>query len=206
MAGERSQRIYGRIRRTLRIRNVSDSLITSKQIYDEMNEAQKQIYSKAKFDKEKTISLTVGTTDYDLTDSNREVFGSIIKIVRPDDWRYEIDFVSPMQWDDVVNSGEFDNYTNPVRATIFDNKLKLYPAPTAAATLTIFANLMLPTTNISESVDPSIPDYWDRVIEDYAFWRILGDAAYFQSFEKGVEDLANVKDYRGFAIQKPAVW
>jgi len=153
----------------------------------------------------KTIAMIASTTDYTLISSNREIYGSILRFIRPSTWDYEIKFVYPNLWDEIVNSGEFDDYTNPVRATIFANTLKLYPAPTAVVNLIIHAQMKMPSTDASNSADPETPEDFDSALGDWILWKLLGDASYFNSFLEQIKTVGNIHGYKGYQIQKGKV-
>jgi hypothetical protein len=208
MAAVRSQNIYGRIKRVLRIKGVPEDALLLNDIYDEMNEGQKQAMLRAPIEAVKTIAMVVGTTDYALTvtPATREIYGSISRFIRPSTWDYTIQYVYPNEWDDIVNGGGYDDYSNPVRATIFANTLKLYPAPLAVANLTVHALLKMPSTDLSKTVEPETPEDYDNAIEEWALWKLLGDVTHLQAFEKQIEIVGNVNGYKGFLIQKPRMW
>lgn len=156
---------------------------------------------------EKTVNIISGTTDYPLFSdpTNRAIYGSILELIRPTTWNYETKFVYPNEWDNIINSGEFDNYTNPVRATILGNTLKLYPAPTANVVLTIFAQLKMPLTDASDTIDPETLEDFDSAIGDWILWKLLGDANYLNSFLEQITIVGDVNNYKGHLIQKSRV-
>jgi hypothetical protein len=156
---------------------------------------------------EKTIDVSLGVTDYSLVSyfTNRKIYGSIVKFIRPSTWNYEIKFVYPNDWDLILNGGEFDDYTNPVRATIFANTLKLYPAPTANATLTLYVRLKMPSTDATDSIDPETPEDFDSALENWILWKLLGDVNYFNSFLEQITVIGNTLGYKGYTIQKSRV-
>lgn len=207
MDGDRSQKIYGRIHRVLtKSKGLEENRFLREEILDEMNEGQKQIFLRAKVEVEKTIYLSTGETDYTLIDSDREIYGSISRFICPSTWLYPLDFIYPNDWNDIVNGGQYDTFTNPVKATIFANKLKLYPAPQADEDLIAHALMKMPTTDLSTDVDPETPEDYDAAVGDWALWKLLGDSTYFTSFMEQVNIVKDAGAYKGYNIQKSRTW
>ncbi len=201
----RSPKIFGRIKRVLRMKGIAEDVILDPEIYDEMNEGQKQVFLEVPIQHEKTIAMAIGIKDYTLIESTREVYGSIQKFIPPSTWNYPIKYVYPAEWDDIINSGEYDSYTNPVRATIVGNNLKLYPAPLVVENLTLFALLKMPATDLSSTVEPETPEDFDAAIGDWALWKLLGDKTFLESFKNQITVVGNVNGFKGFLIQKPRI-
>lgn len=201
----RSPNIYGRIKRVLKLRGLTEDIIQSQEIYDEMNEGQKQVMLRVPVEAERTISIVAGVQDYPLTISTREIYGSIVEFIRPPTWNYPIDFVFPNDWDRIVNNGIYDSYNNPVKATIFGKTLRLYPAPKDSDILTLFVRLKMPTKNLSATVEPETPEDFDAAIGDWALWKLLGESNFLESFLEQIQTGSNAKYYKGFSIQKAKV-
>jgi hypothetical protein len=185
---------------------IIDSVLDA-EIYDEISQAQVQIFANLTPDKKFLVTTINGQTDYRLTKGGVNILSAIRTFILPSTWNYPLEFVSPNQWNDVVNGGEFDSLSNPVRATIIGINLVLYPAPsTDNETLTVIGSQKLPESNIDKDTDPELSEEWDKALEDYALWRLLGDGSYYQSYNLMLEQHKNLDAYKGYSIQRPRSW
>ena len=186
----RSSLIFGRIMRNLK-KHIKVDSTESGFIYDDMNEAQKMIISRVITEESFDITLVKDQTDYPLS----AVSGSIRNIkdfILPDDWDIPIVLVEDSEWDAIFHPDVTSE--QPLYATTFDNILKLFPmdAITGGETLETWCYLQAPLTTMTKSVEPELPNIWDKAIELYATAQSLHPKEatfYLTEFEKQIEYL-----------------
>jgi len=208
MAGERSQRLFGRVRRILEQKGISIQDIQNAEIYDELAEAQKQIFARVGFERKYNITLDNSEDEYELVVSsvNDRVCVKGIKIfITPSTWTYTLEYVPNTEWNETILSDS--TASNPTHATLFDNTLHLYPTPaTDGEILTLWAILCLPETDISATIDPEIGEEWNKALEYYALSSLLFDERerndYFLKFREQIGEIKLTKTKKGYPIQK----
>jgi hypothetical protein len=203
----RSQYIFGRIRRVLRTKDISAEKFRDTEVYDEMQQAQNQIFARVNIEQDFTIYLNVGIGSYPLCNitDDRNVIGKIKTFITPSTWRYDIEYVPYQEWNYVINSGRFDQASNPIKATIFNNNLLVYPLPQAKEKLILYTLIIGSMNDIDQYTDPDLRPMWDKAIEYGVLHNLLSDVSYFKLFEEQIETLSKEEFNKGRMLQQPMV-
>jgi hypothetical protein len=204
----RSQNSYGRVRRAITSKGIEYGTIQDEEIYDELAKGQLAIFSRVNFERKYDLSLLVGAVEYPLVsqvDPNDRIYIKGIKnFITPTAWRYKFEYVPNTEWNSIIENTHYP--PQPIRATLFDNKLEIFPAPLVIATLTVWTVLKAPETDIALTVKPELDMEWDGAMEDYALYRLLGDVKYFQAFEEKVKTLQRTTVGKGDQLVKARSW
>lgn len=192
----RKNKIYGRVVNTLQRILPSYDEIES-EIYDRMQQAQDEVISITQLEREFDITLIDGQSDYNLVINSKKIVGEIKSIVRgTNSVLYPITIIGNSEWDETINNTI--SSSQPLYATIFDNKIKLYPTPNsdvAGLKLTIICKMNGTNTEVVSNVsaiDLEIPSLFDLAIEYFTIAHLLDQlpqqqAKYFQLFNNQIE-------------------
>ena len=171
--------ILGRVRRNLVSQGILPSFASDKindgWIYDEMQQAQDDIYSRVKIEHSFVITLVEDQTDYPLQISSDDVIDTIKEFILPTTYNYDLTYVKPDKWNNVIQS-ELSGIGQPTYYTIFEKTLKLQEAPTstdAGDEWTLYVYLKRSLTDIDKDTDPEIDKMWDKGIEFYTTMQFL---------------------------------
>lgn len=203
----RSQYLFGRVQRTLDRLGLPRNDFRPQEIWDTIHQGQCEVFSRVKPDKEIDITTVVGTAEYSLlinaVESDENIFGKVLSCRVPSTWNYDLDFVSERDWKDVVR--KISGTTQPLKATIFNNKLWLHPAPTVAGEIIkLWITKLSPGTRIASNVEPELSSNWDRAMEYFSIWSMTGDDKYLALFEKQVEVNKPTNRNKGLPRQRAA--
>lgn len=139
--------------------------------------------------------------------SGKNIFAGIKSFIVPSTWTYELEKASESLWNDIVNGGEYDSYTNPAKAMIFENELWLYPPPIESGdVLQLLATLKGPETDISSDVDPELDPEWDTAIEDWVLYRLTREPSYLNSYNEFIKNYSTLESSKGNLIQRQRCW
>lgn len=173
MAGERSQLIYGRVKRVLDTAGIKQYKEAVKQvIYDEMNVAQDQIIAEVGLEKRISIDLIENEPKYPLAISNKKIIRAIKETIVPAGWE-SMEWVPKNKWNDILSLGLTGQ---PIKAIIIENDLVLEPPPNGAyagAVIELLVDLQGAVKKLSATVDPELPTIYDRVIEYDVIFNLL---------------------------------
>jgi len=176
----RSADIFGRVKRNLAKYGitVAPTKVLAEEIYDALSAAQDNIIADHKIvERHITLTTVIAQEGYllsDLVDSNGdEVLIALLKaVLRPATWDYPVEIVSIRDWDEIKNSQRNSYYPSasatanqPLYICLSEEKILMYPAPTAAEDITLVAILGASPTKISTTIEPIIPRYWDKALE-----------------------------------------
>jgi len=230
MAATRTAKIFGRIWRDLKYRGLSNDDFTPQEIYEEMQSAQTEIFSRVLPEREYQITLVDGQSDYPLgidtaNPSNpKSNISSIKEIITPKSWSYDFEIVKNDSWNNIINDATFRevvfgqtiyavNVVNqPVRGTILNNILKVFPVPDAnfaGDVLTLYCYLSDSDTEISKTTDPELPSQFDKAIEFFAVAQFLtgsNAAEYLQLFELQMRDKLPLLHRKQHNLQRERNW
>lgn len=197
VAGERSQRIYGRVHRIL-TKNLGQDVIKilKEEIYDEMQQSQVQIFAEVLPERKFDITLIDSTDEYSLLEesTDREIIHLVKSVITPVDWDYKFEFVNNgTQWNEILKSDT--DVAQPLKATIIGNSLFVFPVPDSTYggnIITLLTLLKSPTTTISDTVDPELTDLFDKPIEWLTLFGITQDLKYYTL---AMEDISTKLNY-----------
>ena len=135
----------------------------------------------------------------------KKMVGAVITSVTPSDWGYELEFVNHSEWNEIIKS-DYDT-TQPIRATIFQNNLMLFPIPdTSNEIIKLWVYLEGSQTIIDSVTPPELRDSWDMAIEDFVMWRITGKQSYLDSFEHALNVTGQTEHDHGLPHDREMVW
>jgi len=182
----RSENMYGRVRRRLKVGGVS-----LPEIYESLQLAQQDLVLRVNpLTEDVAITTVEDQADYTIQANVR----SIKAITKPDGdgWDDEVKYILPKNWDEITRlelSGE------PQFWMFNDNmtKLSLHPAPTTSGeTITLQCYLKDSTTKIAAGVEPEIESYWDRAMVFFALAEHEDTQNWLALYEKQIEDLRHI--------------
>lgn len=193
-AGERSQFILGRIRRILE-KNYGFEVdkFQNGEIYDEMQQAQIQIFGEVLPEKIYEIVLATNTNQYSLINNfdDLSVIDKIKSVILPDDWEYTFELVSNARWQEILKT-TFDS-AQPQKGTIIGNDFYVFPIPDSTydgAIITLVTNLRAPSSVISEKIDPELTSQlYDKPIEWLALFSLTGDSKWIELYKVSIGKL-----------------
>ena len=171
----RSSLILGRIRRKLHAIGIQD--FTDTDIYDEMQEAQKEIIAQTKcYEKAIYLSTSANQAKYHLSELLADYDflqdGILIKdIIVPSTYDNPIEIKRNNEWQDIImqdDSIQDDSClaTQPLFMTIFGDSLYLYPAPANDGDeIILWSYLLNSIKNVSATNELEIQSYFDKAIE-----------------------------------------
>ncbi|MHB8842357.1 MAG: hypothetical protein ACYC56_11340 [Candidatus Aquicultor sp.] len=191
-AGDRSQSIYGRIHRVL-TKNYEYGVnkILKEEIYDEMRQAQLQIFPLVLPEKTYEISLAEDVSEYPLLKSpvKRDIIDKIKTVITPEDWTYRFSMVSNNRWNEILKSST--SITQPTFGTIINHVLNVYATPDSSTdgdSIKLITNNKAPETTISDKIDPELPELFDKDIEWLALFAITGDVKWYNLFDAKIKE------------------
>lgn len=112
----------------------------------------------------------------------KKVVGPVIEVITPEDWDYDLDLVPHKNWNKAINT-TYTTITHPVKATVFQNNLLVYPAPeTSNDELKLWVYMNGSETSISMSNPPELSDSWDPAIEFFVLWKLTNKKEFYESF------------------------
>jgi len=137
---------------------------------------------------------TTSTSDF----GNTPFFGSGFKVIST------LDFIN------AVNANP--NLTGRPRiGTVIDNRLKIFPVPTAdyaGAELEFLVYLKSATTTISKTIEPELPEVFDKCLEYFATSQFLSgkDRVQWQSdYRNELMRLRPIEHRKHFNLSRPAI-
>lgn len=192
----RSESIYGKVIRNVeKYRKFSDADFAF--IWDEINSAITEIISRVIIQKSIEIPLGSDQSDYDLQAYVR----SIAAILRPEIWTEQISIVTKENWDRITHIDSAS--IQPLWGTIYESKVRFYPVSNLPYTvaedtegtqkITAICDLKAPSVIVSATVEPEIPNIWDKAIEFYATAQFLAgdeETKYLLYFDQQVKEKA----------------
>jgi len=185
---KRREYLLGRVRKILIRNNVGQNDVVNEDIYDALSNGQNQIFALVNFEREYSIYLIADEAEYELVQSDKDVIGGIKQFITPTAWTYSLTPIRYSYWEEIKKRGLTS--TQPLYATIFNNKLILEPAPsTDDEELKIWATLKSPEEDITKDDEPELSIEWDEALKFYALWEILGDKDYCNLFMGQIEIL-----------------
>jgi len=135
----------------------------------------------------------------------KKMVGAVITVITPDDWEYGLEFVEHKTWNETINTDY--GITQPIKATIFQNNLLLYPTPdTSNEIIKLWVYLEGSQTIINSTTPPELKDSWDIAIEDFVMWRITGMQKYQDSFEYALNTVGQTEHDHGLPNDRELVW
>jgi hypothetical protein len=167
--------ILGRVRRKLHAIGIQD--FTDTDIYDEMQEAQKEIIAQTKcYEKAIYLSTSANQSKYHLSellvDYDFLQDGILIKdIIVPSTYDNPIEIKRNNEWQDIImQDGSIQDdsclATQPLFMTIFGDSLYLYPAPANDGDeIILWSYLLNSIKNVSATNELEIQSYFDKAIE-----------------------------------------
>ena len=204
MAGLRSNKLFGQIKRTLRNKKYPEDAFQPNEIYDSLRSAQEQIFARINFERKYSLSLLANTENYllsSLVNTDGRIYIKDIKsFVRPTSWRYPLEYINSVRWE--IEKKGIRHAPQPVIATMFNNSLYLYPAPTVADTLTVDAILFLPETDIDKNTDPELTTVWDEALKYFTLFDLTSDEFYHSLFEEQIRVIGASTYTTGGDLQK----
>jgi hypothetical protein len=201
----RSQLIKGRIQRKLQIEGAKPDDFAPDDLYDLMQIAQDQIFSRIGIEYELSVTTISTINEYALLVGTKKMIGPVITVVTPDTWEYELELIEYKNWNETIKTDY--GITQPIKATIFENNLILYPTPdTSGEIIKFWVYLEGSQTEISSSVAPELKSSWDSAIEDYVMWRITGKESYLKSFEFALDTIGQTEHDHGLPHDREVDW
>jgi hypothetical protein len=135
----------------------------------------------------------------------KKMVGAVITSITPDTWDYELEFVDHLLWNEITKS-TYDT-TQPIRATIFQNNLILFPLPdTSNEIIKLWVYLEGSQTILNADTPPELRDSWDIAIEDFVMWRITGKQSYFESFDYALNTVGQTEHSHGLPRDREVDW
>lgn len=207
MSSLRSNKLFGQIKRTLRSKKYAEDDFQPTEIYDSLRSAQEQIFARINFERKYSLSLLVNTENYllsSLVNTDGRIYIKDIKsFIRPASWRYPLEYINSVRWE--IEKKRIRHAPQPVIATMFNNSLYLYPAPTAVDTLVVDAILFLPETDIDKNTDPELTTVWDEALKTFTLYDLTGDMVYHNLFEDQIRLIGASTYSFGGDLQKEMV-
>jgi hypothetical protein len=106
-----------------------------------------------------TLTLVDGTSEYTLANT----IYKFVEIIEPSDWVNRLEIIhNTDRWANIVRDSTISS-TQPLYASTWNKVFRLWPVPSAADQVSIFAYL-LPTTDLLITADPEIPSEWDEAL------------------------------------------
>ncbi len=192
-AGDRSKKIYGRIKRILENNYYYPAdKINESEIYDEIQQSQIQIFSLVQPEKIFTVALMNNEDVYPLSqeNTNREIIKKIKSVITPVAWTLPFIFVSNASWDELIKTEDSNSDgSQPRIGTIIAHSLYVFPKPNitySGKELQFICILKCPETSISTSVDPELNEVYDKDLEWFTLFSITNDPKWFQFYESSI--------------------
>jgi len=214
----RSTDILSRIYRNLRRHGISLNDLLDQEVFDEMMLGQDRIISEIFPDKIITIAFVEGLDTYPLTtdeeDITRTNIASVKVVKLPAGWASNsglTDFNNQAMFSkgfSVIPNDLFVETVNanpdlegrPKIATIINNELKVYPAPTEEEEdeqIQLYAYISSSAGIINKENEPELRNDFDKALEKYATSQILGGDEgdkYLAEFQNEVKRLSPIQN------------
>lgn len=174
---DRSKKLVARVQRFLFVKNIE---INKAEIYDALQQAQVQILTETLcLSETKTIQLVASQEEYPITIGidGRPIILKAISLIRPDG--LSITLLDDKQYNFLrKNEGTLSANNSPLIAKLNGNTISLFPIPanpieTDLMTLTFYKGNT--NADITETIEPELPVYWDKAIETYAIFSLTYD-------------------------------
>ena len=124
-----------------------------------------------------------------------------VKLLKlPTDWRYKFSIIDNDEFIKTVNENPTTPLKQPVIGTVIENSIKLFPVPSSIynnVSLEFWCTLKSSTQNISELVEPEIPEIWDKALELYATSQFLSSNERAQYFTEFLNEIRRLRPIAG---------
>lgn len=153
--GSRTRNIISIAR--VKLNDVSKLKINDFDLYRELNNLIRNIYNLFHgFERIFEITLAINKYEYDISPYGKIVHKKIIP-----EWGGGINFILATEIFDLLS---YNKSGTPYTASIYNDKLLLFPIPDAVKKIKLYALQLMPLTEVTASIDPEYPERYDDLV------------------------------------------